>query len=79
MSDLSFVVVSPTAVPTISSVTDSQMVTLGSDEDLNYTLDLGTSKVLNIYFLLNSKCTFSYSTCKSTYVPGLSVSSIDHC
>ena len=68
MSDLSFVVVSPTAVPTISSVTDS------SDEDLNYTLDLGTSKVLNIYFLLNSKCTFSYSTCKSTYVPGLSVS-----
>ena len=31
MSDLSIVVVSPTAVPTILSVTDSQVVTLGSD------------------------------------------------
>ena len=35
-------------------------------------------KCLIFTFLVNSKCTFSYSTCKSTYVPGLSVSSIDH-
>ena len=36
-------------------------------------------KCLIFTFLVNSKCKCSYSTCKSTYVPGLSVSSIDHC
>ena len=39
MLELSFVVVSPTAVPTISSVTDSQVVTLGSDAVLTCTFD----------------------------------------
>ena len=39
MSDLSIVVVSPTAVPTILSVTDSQVVTLGSDAALTCTFD----------------------------------------
>ena len=39
MPDLSFVVVSPTAVPTILSVTDSQVVTLGSDAVLTCTFD----------------------------------------
>ena len=39
MSDLSTVVVSSTAVPTILSVTDSQVVTLGSDAVLTCTFD----------------------------------------